>query len=74
MTPGLAPEVYARLLHDEQGRPLGYVPAPAGEIRMGVGAPSVLLLRYAGAGLGAVPAGLSPAAPTPATLRRREAS
>ncbi len=45
MTPGLAPEVYARLLHDEQGRPLGYVPAPAGELRMGVGAPTVLLLR-----------------------------
>lgn len=64
MTPGLAPEVYARLLHDEQGRPLGYVPAPKGEMRTGVGAPSVLLLRTSKNGR-AVP---------PATLRHREAS
>lgn len=74
MTPGLAPEVYARLLHDEQGRPLGYVPAPAGEIRMGVGAPSVLLLRSAGAGLSPARTGNGRIRRSPATLRRREAS
>lgn len=77
MTPGLAPEVYARLLHDEQGRPLGYVPAPVGELRMGVGAPSVLLLRVSVGPEGRPSVdpynGPAPIA-TRATLRRREAS
>lgn len=70
MSPAHAPEIYARLLHDREGRPLGYVMAPAGELRTGPGAPSVLLLRGPQQ---RTPARGVPAA-RPATVRRREAS